>query len=154
MGYEDRDFRGVEIEVPQTPVYLSVFAFAVRLLGVCILLVGLLVGYKVVTEAWALYRDPTRIEAFAEAIEQGAHIDRLLSSALPEQRSGAGASATTQPMKVPASYFLAWLIAPLLLFVVGALAMSAISTGGRLALHDLIGDRVARTIRTELRRAR
>ncbi|PCH64700.1 MAG: hypothetical protein COC04_03320, partial [Gammaproteobacteria bacterium] len=35
------------------------------------------------------------------------------------------------------SYFLAWIIAILLLMVIGGLASSAIRTGGQLALYDL-----------------
>ena len=129
--------------------------FIVRLIGMLILFVGLYIGVTVILEAWGLYKAPERIEPFAAAIERGSNIDRIFSATVqristevsddvvtqPDEAGEQSASQTSAPARRPdkalrLSYFAAWLIAMMLFLIIGSLAMSAISTGGRLALYD------------------
>jgi hypothetical protein len=152
MGHNDhRELAGGDI-VSSINIFTAVFT---RLIGVLLLLVGLWVSLQVIVEAWNLYRAPQHIEPFAKAIEQGSNLDRLLAQALSaqsatsptEQALGAeelknivaGKKQTsTEPPLPPLrlSYFLAWGIAVLLLILIGRLALSAVKTGGELALYD------------------
>lgn len=110
----------------------------VRGFGVLLLLVGLFITLKVVFEAWALYRDPGRIEAFAVAIEQGSNLDRALMPARDELDSGESGTASAAGSNAPrVSYFVAWVLALLLLMLVGRLALGAVRVGGELALYDM-----------------
>jgi hypothetical protein len=122
----------------------EVIAMIVRLLGLLMLVVGLTIGIKVILEAWDLYDEPQRIERFAEAIDQGSNLDQLLrsfsqktASTETELEAPTSAATTSQQPTLRVSYFLAWLIALVLLMVIGGLAASAIRTGGQLALYDL-----------------
>ncbi len=127
----------------------------VRMIGMLILFVGLYIGAKVILEAWGLYQTPERIEPFAAAIERGSNIDRIFSATVqristevtddvvtqPGQAGEQAADQASAPPRKPdkalrLSYFAAWLIAMMLFLIIGSLAMSAISTGGRLALYD------------------
>lgn len=139
----------------------QITSVVVRLVGMMILFVGLYVGLKVILEAWSLYQTPQRIEPFAAAIERGSNIDRIFSATVEHisteisddvvtpspddaETSGAaaaaldreGAQVTRQTKGLRLSYFAAWLIVMMLFLIVGSLAMTAISTGGRLALYD------------------
>lgn len=131
----------------------------VRLLGLIMLVIGLYIGIKVIFEAWNLYDQPQRIERFADAIEQGSHLDSLLSSfAVETPSNGENDRQTFVPKKdkqnesIRVTYFLAWFIAIILLMVVGALASSAIKTGGQLALYDLQVKRFANLLMAEVRK--
>jgi disulfide bond formation protein DsbB len=138
----------------------QITSIIVRLIGMMVLFVGLYVGLKVILEAWGLYQRPERIEGFAAAIERGSNIDQIFSATvrgmsteisddviIPED--GAPAESLSQGAANPAmpqstasakslrlSYFAAWLIVMMMFLIIGSLAMSAISTGGRLALYD------------------
>lgn len=135
----------------------------VRLVGVVLLLFGFWTGIQVVLEAWDLYQDPSRVERFAVAVEQGSHIDRLLNPAA----SGADDTALSQRLgelrgdaaqsegetdRFRFSYFIAWAIALLLLMLIGRLTIWFIKTGGELALYDVQVRRVARALMREARR--
>ena len=127
----------------------------VRAIGVVLLLVGLWIGLRVIGEAWALYDNPDRIQRFAKAVERGSNLDKSLVTASSKQptsgkesfqyrsdeadaeRSDAEQSNLTPSTEFKLSYFAAWAIAILLLMLIGRLAMSAIKTGGELALYDL-----------------
>ncbi len=144
----------------------------VRLIGMMILFVGLYVGLKVILEAWGLYQTPERIEPFAAAIERGSNIDNIFSATvrristeisddvvLPAMEEAQASEAT--PAIAPASppdktlrlsYFAAWLIAMMLFLIIGSLAMSAISTGGRLALYDTEMRKFSRQVVREFQR--
>jgi disulfide bond formation protein DsbB len=140
-----------------TTDFLSII---VRLLGLVMLLIGLFVGIKVIFQAWDLYKEPQNIERFADAIEQGSHLDVMLAKFTPHPKANDNESVTQQPVqKTEASaeslsltYFLAWIIAVLLLMVIGGLASSAIRTGGQLALYDLQVKRFARQLIEEARK--
>ncbi len=120
----------------------------VRGIGVLLLLVGLWIGLRVIGEAWALYDNPDRIQRFAKAVERGSNLDKTLITAStkpPPPPAQLGHNAREATPAAPASpsaefrlsYFAAWAIAILLLMLIGRLAMSAIKTGGELALYDL-----------------
>jgi len=159
MGYHDRDH-----PEPEAPPALSTAQFAlaagVRAIGVAVLLLGLWAGVKVILEAWALYEQPQRIERLASAIQQGSNIDGVIGSlAVPGEEAGeeaAGAGAAPRPAGggFRLSYFAAWFIALLLMFVIGSLAMAAITTGGRLALYDLTVKQHSRAVIREVQRLR
>jgi len=121
----------------------EVIAVIVRLLGLVMLIIGLTIAIKTIVEAWSLYEEPQRIERFAEAIDEGSNLDQLLRSFSQKTAStedgveSATAATTSQQATLRISYFLAWIIALVLLMVIGGLAASAIRTGGQLALYDL-----------------
>ena len=127
----------------------------VRVVGVVVLFVGLWVGIKVILEAWALYEQPQRIVRFADDIQKHSNIDGVIGSL----GTATGADKAQQAGSGPGnglrlSYFAAWFIALLLIFVIGSLAMSAITTGGQLALYDLQLKRYSRSVIKEVRRLR
>ena len=131
----------------QTTEVLAVIA---RLLGMVMLIIGLFIGIKVIFEAWNLYDEPQRIERFAEAIDEGSNLDKLLSSLQKKTVSAeqvpnelSATSSRPEQASLRLSYFIAWIIALLLLMVIGGLAASAIRTGGQLALYDLQVKRLA-----------
>ncbi|MCP5150019.1 MAG: hypothetical protein H6983_11315 [Ectothiorhodospiraceae bacterium] len=169
MGYYDDDVA----EPPEggLSVVQQGFALGVRLLGLMVLLLGIWVGAKVVLEAWALYQEPARIERFARAVEAGSNLDRMFASLADAavgggDAEGAGAgqataegAAASRPSRASAdalrlSYFVAWIVALALMLVVGMLAMSAIATGGQLALYDLQANRISRRVVREVRAMR
>lgn len=131
----------------------------VRGFGLVLLVVGLIVALTVIGSAWSLYLSPTHIERFAQAVEQGSHLDLTLSRTTQhgqqqlDNADRAGVSATprtpvsiaTQP-GLRLSYFMAWLIAILLLLLVGRLAIAAVRTGGELALYDVQVKKLARAL--------
>ena len=94
--------------------------------------VGLRVGIENVIEAWALYRDPSRIQVFADALERGVNIDAVFAERTRPEVVEGGELKTRSLLEI--AFLLAWFIAPMLLFTVGYLAMSAVRTGGMLAL--------------------
>ncbi len=123
----------------------------VRLLGLIMLLVGLFIGIKVIFEAWHLYEQPQRIERFADAIEQGSHLNAVIASvaekSIPSQQPRAIPPQTNKKAAtLNLTYFLAWAIAVVLLIVIGSLAATAIRTGGQLALYDMQVKRLAQQL--------
>ncbi len=140
----------------------------VRFVGVLLLVVGLGVSLRVIGEAWSLYTEPQRIERLAQAIERGSNLDQALVSARPQAEPPrqlvpdlAGAPAVRPPPEPDEpppdfrlSYFAAWVIALLLLMLVGRLSLAAVRTGGELALYDLKLKEVARSLVREARQAK
>ena len=133
----------------------------VRGFGLMLLVVGLIVALTVIVSAWSLYLSPTHIERFAQAVEQGSHLDLTLSHVTqrgqqqldssdragtsPAPRAPTSASLATQP-GFRFSYFMAWLLAILLLLLIGRLAIAAVRTGGELALYDVQVKKLARAL--------
>ena len=111
----------------------------VRAFGFLLMIVGLWIGLKAINEAWGLYKEPQNIERFAVAIEKGSNLDKALSSvqsgSSAEKASGQSQSESILGFRL--SYFAAWLLALLLLMLVGRLALAAVKTGGELALYDM-----------------
>jgi hypothetical protein len=127
----------------------------VRIVGVVLLLFGFWTGTRVVLEAWNLYDDPSRVDRFATAIEDGSHVDELLSPGA----SGTASEALAQHLgkdvqstdagdlqRFRFSYFIAWAVVLLLLMLIGRLTIWFIKTGGELALYDVQVRRVARAL--------
>ena len=141
-----------------------VMNLVVRGFGLVLLFVGIIVALMVIISAWSLYDDPTSIETFALAIERGSRLDLTLSSA-----ANAGAkqldsapivndedAETRAPLRQPEfrfSYFVAWLIALLLLMLIGRLSIVAVKTGGELALYDVQVKKLARALIEERAKA-
>ncbi len=128
----------------------------VRAFGFILMLVGLWIGLAVLLEAWGLYREPTHIERFARAIEKGSNLDRALANTRPqreleqqslvERKSTPRAATRRDDVSFRLSYFAAWVVAILLLLLVGRLAIAAIKTGGELMLYDVQVKRFAREL--------
>ena len=59
----------------------GVLDILVRLAGLLLLCIGLWTAVAIIKEAWGLYQNPNNgaVERFAQAIDQGSHLDRLLS---------------------------------------------------------------------------
>lgn len=137
----------------------------VRASGFVLLGVGFFVALMVIASAWSLYEQPARIEAFAREIERGSNLDLTLSQAVAAGREQVEADlaarpefgAAAPPAATPApgfrlSYFIAWLLAILLLLLIGRLALGAVRTGGELALYDVKVGKLARALLRERQR--
>ncbi len=156
--YDDPPSTPQNLEAP-TPLGFVALGIAVRLVGVLVLLVGLWAGVRIIIEAFSLYQEPARIERFAGAIQAGSNIDGMLGNVIDKaldkkQAQDAGDTTATQGREggLRISYFAAWLIVLLLMFVIGTLAMTAITTGGQLALYDLQVRHYSRAMVREWRR--
>ena len=136
----------------------------VRGSGFLLLIVGLWIALAVIIEAWSLYRNPQQIVRMADAIEQGSNLDHSLAKANQGLAAGAPDERDTDAAAVPSSvaadaavkgpsfrlsYFAAWLIAILLLMLIGRLALGAVKTGGELVLYDLHIKRFVRELMRE-----
>ncbi len=139
----------------------SFMSFFVRLMGLFTLLAGLWVGVIVITEVLGLYKGPHSIERFADAIDKGSNLDKVLASFSSKKskrvkrREGLidepEVTTTKNDDALRVSYFLAWIIAIFLLMLIGRLAILAIKTGGELALYDLQVKKFARQLVAEVR---
>ena len=127
----------------------------VRGFGLVLMVIGLWIALGVLSEAWSLYKVPANIERFALAIEEGSHLDATLTSArrelAPPDEAVAGTDGTGDPPMEPPpafrlSYFAAWVLAILILMLVGRLAIAAIKAGGELVLYDVHIKRFAREL--------
>ena len=120
----------------------DVMSMLVRFIGLFLLLAGLWVAIMVLLEALNLYRHPENIEHLAIAIEQGSNIDKSLvsikegASANPSTPALDGLTAMQSSNEIRVSYFFAWVIALLLLLLIGRISLTAIKTGGELVLYD------------------
>ncbi|MGE0482848.1 MAG: hypothetical protein AB7Q81_01785 [Gammaproteobacteria bacterium] len=137
----------------------------VRVIGLVLLGTGFIVALLVIASAWSLYENPARIEAFAIEVERGSNLDLTLSSAVSHGRAQVEEATAVDPELVaPASaappapafrfsYFVAWMLAILLLLLIGRLAIAAVRTGGELALYDVKVGKLARALLKERLRA-
>jgi hypothetical protein len=146
---------------------IEIMTVVVRAVGVVLLVIGLWVAVLVIAQAWGLYSDPQRIERLAKAIEAGSNLDSALVARRPAPEpepalspnsflplGGPAAPAEEEAAPLPPfrlSYFVAWIIAMLLLLLIGRLSMSAIKTGGELALYDMQLHAFARALLRETR---
>ena len=141
---------------------LQLSQLVVRGFGFVLMLVGLWISLAVIAEAWSLYKNPANIERIAKAIERGSNLDRALSRVGTVDRSTldddaaatTGADAATEVLGFRMSYFVAWVIAILLLMLVGRLSIGAVKTGGELVLHDAQVKKLARELVREAARSR
>ncbi len=137
----------------------SVTQLVVRGFGLVLMVIGLWIALAVLSEAWSLYKIPANIERFAQAIEEGSNLDHTLSSTsralTPSEEAPAEILEGTQDAAGPIaagfrlSYFVAWVLAILLLMLVGRLAIAAIKAGGELVLYDVHIKRFARELARE-----
>ena len=131
--------------------------------GFLLLVVGLWIALAVISEAWSLYRHPEQIERIAAAIEHGSNLDQTLAKASQglaastpdEADNDRTTSSATHTTSAPAptfrlSYFVAWMVAILLLMLIGRLSIAAVKAGGELVLYDL---HIKRFVRELLREA-
>ena len=120
------------------PVMATLIILA-RAGGLVLLAVGIVTMTRVAFEAWSLYKEPARIVRFAEAVERGSNIDKVL---LPSNRGqGTGSSTVTEQRYAASgddlrpSYFLAWIVAIPLLLAIGVLALWATKAGAELTVY-------------------
>jgi hypothetical protein len=109
-------------------------ALAARLAGLVLLLVGVWGAVQVLGEAWDLYRDPDTVERFAEAVERGTHIDRIL---VPGNRQALGSGEGSYPATgddFRPSHILGWVLAVVLLLLLGRLAYWILMAGSTLVV--------------------
>lgn len=160
----------------------DVFAFIVRAIGLVLLLFGLWLTLEVLNEAWQLYHEPGRIERFAKAIEEGSNIDRSIAPLQIEdpgqsdtntdstgnttagefntydQQDSAAKSDNDTPAepqyRLSLSYYIAWVIALLLLLLLARIALGVVRTGGELVLYETQMKRFARELVRETVRGR
>ncbi len=168
MDYSHID-DGPEQEPGNTSILQRFIELFVRAAGMLLLVIGLVLGFMVLKEAWLLYNQPTNIERFVVAIEQGSNLDQILApNSEPSNESTISESETllrygTIP-EPPASkpkngsfnefrlaYFPAWFIAIVLLLLIGRLAIAAVKTGGELALYNVLSKKVIRSLIREIR---
>lgn len=120
----------------------NIMSIVVRMCGLILLFIGLWIAIQVFSEALSLYKDPGNIERVAAAIEAGSHIDKsiapLKESLLGEDVENAEKPKreTTQNGGIRLSYFIAWVVDLLLLLLLARISLTAIKTGGELALYD------------------
>ena len=145
----------------------ELISVVVRIIGLFLLFAGLFVAVQVLKEALDLYQHPANIERIAVAIEKGSNIDSSLvplkeSLETVEETDALPASMQPGTRKKPEpviakgsfriSYFIAWVIAILLLLLIARIALAAIKTGGELALYDVQIKRLARALISETTR--
>lgn len=131
----------------------DISSFIVRAIGFLLLIVGLWIGLKAINEAWGLYKDPQNIERFAQAIEKGSNLDKAIASVKSEgENQTTGDASQVAALGFRLSYFAAWVLAILLLMLVGRLALAAVKTGGELALYDMQIKKFAKLIAQEAKK--
>ena len=154
MGYTDTDDIADTAAAGRTSYAQVALGALVRLVGLAVLLVGLWVGVKIILEAWALYEDPSRIVRFADDIQLHSNLDGVIGTIAGDSAAAGEAGKSSQNGGFRLSYFAAWFIVLLLMFVIGSLAMTAIATGGQLTLYDLQVRQHSRAVVREVRRLR
>ncbi len=140
-----------EANVTLNEAGLNVMSLVVRLFGFFLLMAGLWVAVVVMLHALELYEKPTKIEELAVYIERGSNIDSSLSSARggkDKDAEDATLDNSTQQANtdIRVSYFFAWMIAILLLMLIGRISLTAVKTGGELVLYDVQIKRFAREL--------
>lgn len=121
-----------------------------KITGCVLLLFGTWLIVAVVIETWDLFQHPDHIEQLATAIERGSNVDRTVTPRLTADATTA-APAAEPPFRL--AYFAAWVIALLLLLVLGQLAVATVRTGATLASSDAAVKRLLRELIREQRRS-
>ena len=135
-------------------IVMGVGRIFIRLLGFFLLLMGLWIAIQVLLAAEDLYRNPANIERFAAAVEKGSNIDKTLASFNVSGAKNGGESDDKEKDMIKISYFFAWIIALLLLLLIGRISLAAIKTGGELALFDMQIKHFARILARESRKTK
>ncbi len=115
----------------------------IRAIGLILLLIGLGAGIQVLLEALKLYRDPYKIEQLSHVIEQAFNPDKNLSKTETKETDyNSGKAIITslnyqsREQEIHLSYFVAWIIALLILMLLSMIAFSFIRAGSELVLQD------------------
>ena len=148
--FEDEKEKIAEPAVTETGNARNWSAIMVQFIGVVLLVVGLWAALHVLLEAMRLYRDPVRIEQLALAIERGSNLDNTLNQNFMDGElrddntasTGASRSAPTAG-GVRLTYFVAWVVALLILMLIAMIALATIRTGAELLLQKGTGSRKA-----------
>lgn len=130
----------------------SIVSFIIRTLGIMLLLAGLWVAIQVLSTAQNLYENPETIERFAMAIEKGSNIDKAFALESKENADNQLSQDTSSGNKnqLRLSYFCAWVILLLLMLLIARISLTAIKTGGELALFDMQIKQFARNLVKEV----
>ena len=115
----------------------------VRLSGIILLLIGLWASIQVLMEAFQLYQQPVKIEMLTEAIERGSNLDTSIAKSesprdtmTSEQVYQGIGKPTNRGQDIRLSYFIAWIVALLILLLVSMIAFSFLRIGAELILQD------------------
>ena len=163
VDYSESGYREYDLLLRESPprglsVIQQSLAVLVRLLGLAFLVVGIGAAVVILHEAWQLYQEPSRIQRFAVAIEQGSNLDKIFTlSGGEEAAEGEGEGEVTAAPGADSgnlrlSYFAGWFLVLLLMLVGSIVAISAVSAGGRLVLYDTDIRQLSRAIVKEVRR--
>lgn len=147
---------------------------AIRALGVVVLLIGLATAVKVLERSWGLLGDHRTVVELSEAIDKQSGLNAFLgkgasrlggligagqevavrsSEDIGQQVSGEvvrPVPAASAAPSLKASYFMAWPLATMVLFLIARIALSLIMTGANLALRAASGDDQIRILVNEL----
>ena len=152
MMYEFEDDK----ETPPQKILKAWPETLVRVIGITPILTGLWASIQVLFEAMRLYRDPQNIESLAEANERGSNLDKsLVQSNNDESTADAGIAAISTKNKqtgnggIRLSYFVAWIVALLILILVAVIALSFVRTGSELILQDKQSKHFARQLKNK-----
>lgn len=145
--------------------FTVVLSAIIRFIGVIILLLGIWLGYNVVSTAWGLYKNPDNIKDISRKVKQESKVDEfgesmskflhaVMSDTVNEIREAKGKQIKNFPKIAPLriSYFISWFIAILLLLVIGKISMWILSEGGKLAKANTDNAELARALVKEMMR--
>jgi uncharacterized membrane protein len=174
MGAPSSGYREYDLLLRESPprglgIFQQLLAILVRLLGLALLVIGIGAAVFILNEAWMLYKEPARIEKFADAIERGSNLDKIFalsggdtekadaqgenaSDSTRDSGSQPSASQSTRNTNLRLSYFAGWFLVLLLMLVASIVAISAVSAGGRLVLFDTDIRQLSRAVVKEVRR--
>lgn len=151
-----------------------VMVYLIRALGVVVLLVGLATAIKVLERAWDLLGDHRTVIELSAAIDKQSGLTAFLGKNAPqlsgvmgrreeaadESREGTAekakgnlamaADANRAAPSLRPSYFMAWSLAIIVLFLLARIALSLVVTGANLALKTASGDEHMRALVKEL----
>ncbi|MFN8390074.1 MAG: hypothetical protein U0136_07265 [Bdellovibrionota bacterium] len=148
----------------------------IRLLGVCVLVLGLYSAWRVVERAWLLMEKPDAIATFSNEIEKQTHLNAFVGQmkivvdfvnraknalpavsepAPPPQKPSAGSTPSEVDVvaaPLNASYFSAWIIYIVLLGLIARISLWAVGEGARLAVYQGEGNAQLKAVLQELLR--
>jgi predicted PurR-regulated permease PerM len=102
--------------------------------GIILLVIGLFVSVKLLTTVWNLFHDHTIIISLTAEFEKHSHLNQILQQTLKQYLpSSAEAHQAMEPiLQLNITYFAAWVVAILLLGLIGHITALMLSTGAKL----------------------
>jgi hypothetical protein len=102
--------------------------------GITLLAIGLLVTIKLLTTVWGLFHDHAIIISLTTEFEKHSHLNQVVQQTLKLfLPSSAEAQQAIEPiLQLNITYFAAWVVAILLLGLIGHLTALILSTGAKL----------------------